>query len=243
MENKDDIEAKVSKERWAALEANPEVMTKLCHQLGVSPMFEVVDVWGLDPDMLGFVPQPVVALILLFPSKSRDAKNRKITVDGHEISEKVYYLDQLRGHLDNACGTIAIIHSILNNRDILGVADSECIGENFYKSSLEKSAEERGKFLDSYQDIIDIHNKLVTQGQSNVVESEKVCHHFVSITSVDGHLVELDGAYNSGPNIINKISDSDGFLNTAAKFVQSKYISSFGENGQFALMALVMKQD
>ena len=53
MENKDDIEAKVSKERWAALEANPEVMTKLCHQLGVSPMFEVVDVWGLDPDMLG----------------------------------------------------------------------------------------------------------------------------------------------------------------------------------------------
>ena len=55
--------------------------------------------------------------------------------------------------------------------------------------------------------------------------------------------MELDGAYNSGPNIIRKISDSDGFLNTAAKFVQSKYINSFGENGQFALMALVMKQD
>ena len=53
MENKDDIEAKVSKERWAALDANPEVMTKLCHQLGVSPMFEVVDVLGLDPDILG----------------------------------------------------------------------------------------------------------------------------------------------------------------------------------------------
>lgn len=79
-------------------------------------MFEVVDVWGLDPDMLGFVPQPVVSLILLFPSKSRDDENRRVTVPDHELASKVYYLTQLKGHLDNACGTIAMLHSIINNR-------------------------------------------------------------------------------------------------------------------------------
>ena len=63
------------------------------------------------------------------------------------------------------------------------------------------------------------------------------------ITSVNGHLVELDGAYNSGPNVIDKISESEGFLSTAAKFVQEKYINTVGADGQFAMMALVMKQD
>ena len=85
-----DASTKVAGERWAALESNPEVMTKLCQQLGVSSMFEVVDVWGLDPDMLGFVPQPVVSLILLFPSKSREDEERRVTVPDHEISSQVY---------------------------------------------------------------------------------------------------------------------------------------------------------
>ena len=101
MDTGDIANTKVANERWAALEANPEVMTKLCDQLGVSPMFEVVDIWGLDPDMLAFVPQPVVAIILLFPSKSRDDTNRTVTVADHEISGQVYYLRQLKAKTIN----------------------------------------------------------------------------------------------------------------------------------------------
>ena len=202
----------------------------------------MVDVWGLDSDMLGFVPQPVVALILLFPSKPRDDKTRRVEVADHHLSSKVYYLTQLQGHLDNACGTIAMLHSIMNNRDILGVADSDCVAERFYKETLDQSHDDRGRTLDTHEKIVDIHNALVTMGQSNVVESEKVSHHFVCITSVDGHLVELDGAYNSGPNIINKIDEGLGFLESAAQFVKTKYMSAAAENATFALMALVMSQ-
>ena len=193
--------------------------------------------------MLGFVPQPVVALILLFPSKPRDDKTRRVEVADHHLSSKVYYLTQLQGHLDNACGTIAMLHSIMNNRDILGVADSDCVAERFYKETLDQSHDDRGRTLDTHEKIVDIHNALVTMGQSNVVESEKVSHHFVCITSVDGHLVELDGAYNSGPNIINKIDEGLGFLESAAQFVKTKYMSAAAENATFALMALVMSQD
>ena len=238
-----DTEAKVAGERWAALEANPEVMTKLCHQLGVSAMFEVVDVWGLEPDLLGFVPQPVIALILLFPSKGQ-GQERHAPVADHPLANNVYYLTQLKGHLDNACGTIAMIHSVLNNRDMLGVSDNaESVGEKFYQATINSDKDERGKCLDTYDDIVNIHNQLVTQGQSGVVESEKVSHHFLSLTAVDGHLVELDGAYNSGPNIIEKIPEDAGFLNTAAKFVKEKYISAQGADGQLALMALTAKMD
>ena len=125
----------------------------------------------------------------------------------------------------------------------MGVSgNSECVAEKFYKATIDKDHDERGRILDTYQDIVDIHNKLVSQGQSSVLESDKVAHHFVCLTAVEGHLVELDGAYNSGPNIIEKVDESQGFLATAAKFVKEKYMSNAGDNAHFALMALVMGQ-
>lgn len=39
-------------------------------KLGVPSNVQVVDVFSLEPDMLGFVPQPVAALMLLFPDDS-----------------------------------------------------------------------------------------------------------------------------------------------------------------------------
>jgi len=232
-------------ERWAALESNPEVLTRFCHLMGVKEGWEVVDVWGLDPDLLALVPQPVVSLVLLFPTKNSDGtKARQFNVvEKQEIDDKVYYLRQLEGHLDNACGTIAMLHSLLNNRSILGLEGGEGVVEKFYNQSKEMDGEQRGKFLDTYQDIVNVHNMLVGEGQSNTVESEKVCHHFVCLTGVDGHLVELDGAYNSGPLVVEKIQDGDTLLTSAARFVQNKYITPSSGNIQFALMALVGAQE
>jgi len=228
-------------ERWAALESNPEVLTKFCHLMGVEEEWEVVDVWGLDPDLLALVPQPVVSLVLLFPTKTADgSKARQFTmVEKHEVGDQVYFLKQLEGHLDNACGTIAMVHSLMNNRAMLGLEGKQGVGEKFYNETKDMDGDKRGKYLDTFQDIVTVHNMLVGEGQSNMVQSEKVCHHFVCLTTVAGHLVELDGAYNSGPSVVEKIQDGDTFLSSAARFVQSKYINPSSGNIEFALMALV----
>ena len=83
--------------------------------------------------------------------------------------------------------------------------------------------------------------KVTTTPQWITVAGDKVRHHFVCLTAVDGHLVELDGAYNSGPLIVKSLGD-EMLLTAAASHVKEKYLAST-DSIQFSLMALVMKQD
>ena len=179
-----------------------------------------------------------MSLVLLFPTRNSDGtKARQFSkVEEHVVGEKVYYIRQLEGHLDNACGTIAMLHSLLNNRSVLGLEENQHVVEKFYNQTKDMDGEQRGKYLDTYEEIMGVHNKLVGEGQSHMVQSEKVkivrvgmdnfysnvllpkvCHHFVCLTSVEGHLVELDGAYNSGPVVVERIQEGDTLLSSAAR--------------------------
>lgn len=43
------------------------MLNKYIYELGVSKKWNVVDVYGTEPEMLDFVPKPVHAVILLAP--------------------------------------------------------------------------------------------------------------------------------------------------------------------------------
>jgi len=230
----------VAQERWAAIESNPEVLTELCHRLGASDQFEVVDVFSLDPEMLSFIPRPVLALYLLFPSRSDGERTMsKFTPEQHRLSGDIFYLDQCDGHLDNACGTIAVIHSLLNHRDMMGLSGSDAPIEQYYQRTKDmKNFKERGMALDADQKVAEIHNSLVVKGQSRPVSCDKICHHFVSVIERDNHLVELDGAYNDGPYVVEELKGD--FLESAVEFIKKKYMDRICSI-QFSLMALVVK--
>ena len=57
------------------------------------------------------------------------------------------------------------------------------------------------------------------------IVGDKVRHHFVCLTAVDGHLVELDGAYNSGPLVVKSLGE-EMLLMAAASHVKEKYLAS-----------------
>ena len=87
-------------------------------------------------------------------------------------SETKYHLSFKVEGLSNACGTIAMLHAIFNNRDLLGIEGKECTLGKFYTETKNLNAEERGRALDDSADIGSVHNGLVAEGQSHQVEGD-----------------------------------------------------------------------
>ncbi|KAI0704354.1 peptidase C12, ubiquitin carboxyl-terminal hydrolase [Cytidiella melzeri] len=108
---------------WVPLEINPDVMNKWAEKGGVATNeYEFRDIYALDPEMLAFVPQPVKAVILLFPYNAgylerRADDNARIAKSGqHPIHPNVIWIKQT---IHNACGTMALLHTFANARPFL----------------------------------------------------------------------------------------------------------------------------
>ena len=95
---------------WPPLESNPEIFADYMHQCGLPANWTFGEIYGFDEDLLAFVPQPVIAVIVNaeFLKKQEDRQRGDVSVANN------YYMKQTNT-LDNACGVIACIHAILNN--------------------------------------------------------------------------------------------------------------------------------
>ncbi len=100
------------------LEANPELMTALVHELGVSAALAVHDVYSLtEPSLLEFIPRPALALLLVFPitasyESHRLAEDSLATeYSGSGDAQPVVWFRQT---IRNACGMMGLLHATAN---------------------------------------------------------------------------------------------------------------------------------
>lgn len=194
--------------RWLPLESNPDVMTQFLVKLGLSPDWSVVDVIGFDDELLAFVPQPIAALILLFPTSQADSAE----AGDASLVDKVFYMKQT---IHNACGTIALLHAVGNNLDKMEIAEDSLL-RKFFDATAAMSPEERGKELEMNSVISTSHESSAQEGQTAAPNiNENIDYHFVAFVERGGRLYQLDGR-KMGP-IDHGPTTADALLTDAAK--------------------------
>lgn len=186
--------------KWLPLESNPEVLNDFVNKLGYdTSKYAFCDVFGLDEELLQMVPQPVVAVLFLFPvtkesEAAKDDEDTELKKQGYKPSNKIYFMKQT---ISNACGTIGALHAIANNQDKSILADGSFL-QSFLKDSANMNPDERGRFLEEppegAPDIDKAHEAAAQEGDTAPPALEDVVDlHFVALVNQNDRLVELDG--------------------------------------------------
>lgn len=201
------------------------------HKLGARCDLHFVDLWGLDDDLLQFCPQPVKALVLLFPITKVEEERTYITTDSNDV----FFMKQ---YIGNACGTIGLLHVLLNLNDQIRFQEGSFL-ETFYSKTKHCNAESRGKALEDSPGLEEAHEAAASSGESKQVDPESVDLHFLALVNVNGQLFELDGR-KKGP-ICHGPTDEESMLKDSVKVVKG-FVERNPDNLNFSMCALVGNQ-
>jgi len=193
------------------------------------------------------VPRPVKAVILLFPLTDDFKKKREA-----RYAEKLEELGE--GHIDptiiwikqtikNACGTMAILHALINSQAQL---EPQSPISTFIEKCQSKGSHEWAGLLENEAFFKNIHAETAATGQTAPPEDLNVDLHFTCfVEAPDAHargsdsderalrLIELDGS-RGGPMDHGPVDD---FLKGVAKVVKEDVVGS-SESLEFTLMYL-----
>ncbi|KAJ6621320.1 peptidase C12 ubiquitin carboxyl-terminal hydrolase 1 [Mycena sp. CBHHK59/15] len=229
--------------RWIPLESNPDVLNSWSNKAGLVPLSQFSDVYGLDAELLAMVPQPVKAVVLLFPiseesEAKRKAEDAKIIQGQAKLDPTILWIKQT---ISNACGTMGLIHAIANS-DVTLAPESPLA--KFIDQCAEKTPEERAKLLETTPLFANIHAQAASSGQSAVPTDLDTNLHFTCFVQAPSsrgpdsegstmRVVELDGR-RAGP--IDR-GDCTNFLSDVAKIIKDNFVAD-SSSMQFSMMSL-----
>jgi len=227
--------------RWAPIESNPEVLSEWATAVGLpNELVEFSEVYGLDPDLLNLVPKPVEAVLLVFPitkefDKIRNSEDERLQKDGQpHLDPTLFYVKQT---IPNACGTIALLHSIYNSP--LPVEPMSAL-QKFQDEGIAMTPEQRAKLLEETDLFATAHEAAAAGGQSAMPANLDTDYHFIAFVQAPDaqdpekhRIVELDGR-RSGPV---DLGESEELLAGAARVIQEKYMGTLKSIG-FSMIAI-----
>ncbi|TIB72715.1 hypothetical protein E3Q23_03298 [Wallemia mellicola] len=239
-------EIKAESDNWVPLEANADVFNDWAHKLGLAECEQFVDVFGLDDDLLSMVPQPVKALLLLFPvsknyENERHAQAADIAHNGQaELDNTLVFFPQ---KVPNACGTMALLHAMANS-PVTVTPGSDLA--RLFENAANQNSEERAQAVVDASFLRTAHASSAQAGQTEAPNAnDDVDLHFVTFVlapaavSEGARLIELDGRKVSP---IDHGSSQD-LLKDASAVVKEKFMKHDPGNINFALIALTTQED
>lgn len=197
-------------------ENNPEVMTSLVHELGLSQSLQFHDVYSLiEPSLLAFLPRPAMALLLVFPITETYEKFRveddssRSEYSGSGSKEPVVWFKQT---IRNACGLIGLLHAITNGHVRDQIVEGSDL-DKLLKQAIPLQPLERAELLYKSEALEAAHQTAASKGDTSAPEAgANVDLHFVAfVKDQEGNLWEMDGR-RKGPINKGKLVPEDDVL-------------------------------
>ena len=239
---------------WFPLESNPVVMNKYLASLGVdTTVVSFHDVFGLDEDLLSMLPQPVLALLLVFPvtdateqeaitSLQKQEESGATSIFG-DAASPIYFMKQT---IRNACGTVGILHALLNAEPsiVRPSFKQQSFIDQFSHQIINLTPLERAELMEKSEEL---HSAQETAASDGVTENasidEDVDLHFVCFTKGPrGTVLEFDGRQ-SGPILRGDVTSPEVAPETAslelacAKAIKERMLMN-PESMRFTITAL-----
>lgn len=239
-------EKKTHRKHFIPLESNPDVFTELVHKLGISESLAFQDVLSLDDlELLAFIPRPVLALILVFPTtekyetKVAQEEAGVAAYDGAGEAEEVVYFKQT---INNACGLYAMLHAV-SNGDARKYIGTQTIMSRLLDAAIPLKPEERALAVEGVEGLEDAYASVARKGDTEAPEDaeDEVLFHYVCFVKSHktGHLLQLDGA-RKGPLDLGVMQEDEDVLSEKGLSVIRGMVEVENSNNlNFGLMALV----
>lgn len=226
-------------QKWFPLESNPQLINEYIQKLGFdTSLYEFCDVFSTEDWALEMIPQPVAAVLLLYPltKKISMAEPSPKNVAHSAMNDQVWFIKQRIG---NACGTIGLLHAIINAPEAIRIIDRNSWLAKFAdECPIPLSPIAKAERLEGDQTIAKLHDD-ATISQANSTRrgnrDDKVETHFAVLVCVGDHLYELDGR-NEGP-ISHGPTTQASLLKDSCRIIQQIMARDPSET-RFAITAL-----
>lgn len=217
---------------WYPLESNPDSMNAYLKKLGQSKL-QCLDVYGFDKELLDMLPQPVQAIIFLYPLTNES--NEKETQNDSETKnmDNVWFIKQT---IHNSCGTVALLHVLGNLKDQFPL-DEDSIMDIFFKKVQSMTPEERAKELENMTKMETLHHEFAEKTESQIAKNLEVDTHFIVFLPMNGHIFELDGRKKEP--VIHCSTSTENFLYDLGNIVKDKFINKSSNDIRFSALAVV----
>lgn len=218
------------KDPWSPLESDPNCLNKFLKKLGQQKL-NFVDVLGFEEEALAFTPQPVYALLLIYPL---GGQQKNVTKDEENVvnDENVWFIKQT---IPNSCGTIALLH-ILGNLSKKFPLDENSVADLFFKKVHGMNPDERAEELEKNIEIQKLHKEFAEPGITVLSDLACVDTHFTVFLEENGQIFELDGRKKRP--ISHGATTADTLLKDCAKVIENVYMSTGAREHRFAVLAL-----
>ena len=221
------------KKKWTPLECAPEVLQDCVAKYGVHDTI-ISEVFGAE--LFDMVPQPIEALIVLFPVAPdiKDFINTTFPVDNSIPKSSLFHMNQRIG---NACGTFALFHTFLNLRQV-GDVEEDSVMDKLLVKMCElpegTTSLDCAKLFENQPGVEEIHQGMGEIGQTDAADYEFTEVHYITFICKFGTMWLLDGE-KKGPLNLGPCTQDE--LLTKAFGVAAKMHAIWGKETDFAVLA------